>query len=332
MNYTVFIGIDVSKKTLDAAIVRKGEESTVHKKVSNDQAGIEDLLQWVNEHTGKRKRLYCMENTGVYNLELCSMLTARKEMCCVENPLQIKRSMGITRIKNDKADAKMIARYASLHHSELKLFCLPKESIVKLKALLAQRERLMKSKHAHHQASKELKAYHDESVYSLIVEQSNELIDLVEKQLKAIEKAIAELIRSQESLNKNYELAKSVGGVGKTTAAYLLTYTHNFTSFSDWRKFACYCGIAPFEHSSGTSIKGRTKVSQIANKRLKGMLGIGACSAIQHDKELRLYYERKLKEGKPALSVINAVRNKIVSRVFAVVNRGTPYVETMNYA
>ncbi len=332
MSYTAFIGIDVSKKTLDVAIVRKGEESIAHKKVSNDKVGIEDLLQWVHGQVGKRKRLYCMENTGVYSIELSSFLAVRKEAYCMENPLQIKRSMGITRIKNDKADAKMIARYASLHHSELRLSSLPEEGIIKLKALLAQRGRLIKGKHGFRTASNELKHYHCENVYELIVEQSNELVEMLEKQLKVVEKAIVELIHSEESLNKNYGLAKSVGGVGKTTAAYMLAYTNNFTLFSDWRKFGCYCGIAPFENKSGTSVKGRTKVSQMANRQLKGLLSTGACSAIQHDKELRLYYQRKLKEGKAPMTVINAVRNKIVSRVFAVIKRGTPYVETMTYA
>src|SRR5258706_14520052 len=97
MSYTAFIGIDVSKKTLDVAIVRKGEESIAHKKLSNDKVGIEDLLQWVHGQVGKRKRLYCMENTGVYSIELASFLAVRKEATCTENPLPSKPSLGTTR-------------------------------------------------------------------------------------------------------------------------------------------------------------------------------------------------------------------------------------------
>ncbi|MDR1120095.1 MAG: IS110 family transposase, partial [Dysgonamonadaceae bacterium] len=114
-------------------------------------------------------------------------------------------------------------------------------------------------------------------------------------------------------------------------ATYLIVYTHNFTRFANWRKFACYCGIAPFEYQSGTSVRGRTQVSSIANKRVKKMLHLAAICAIHFDTELREYYLRRQAEGKTKMAVINIVRNKLVSRAFAVVKRWTPFVDIKKY-
>ncbi|AMR31541.1 hypothetical protein A0256_08930 [Mucilaginibacter sp. PAMC 26640] len=78
----------------------------------------------------------------------------------------------------------------------------------------------------------------------------------------------------------------------------MITSTHNFTSFSNWRKLACYIGKAPFEHTSGTSVRGKTQVSHLANKQLKKLLHLAAISAIIHNKELRAYYQRRISEAK----------------------------------
>ncbi len=105
-----------------------------------------------------------------------------------------------------------------------------------------------------------------------------------------------------------------------------------FTKFNDSRKYACYCGTAPFKYSSGTSINGRTKVSQMANKKMKALFNLAALSAIQHDPELKLYFDNRMANGANGMSTINIIRNKIIHRVFAVVKRGTPYVVMAKYA
>ena len=124
----------------------------------------------------------------------------------------------------------------------------------------------------------------------------------------------------------------SVTGVGLQIASYIIVYTNNFTVFSNWRKFACYCGLAPFEYSSGTSIRRRTRTSKMANRKLKAIIGNGATSALLVDKELLAYYNRKLKEGKHKLLIINNIKNKMISRIFATVKRGTPFVRLNQYA
>ncbi len=112
----------------------------------------------------------------------------------------------------------------------------------------------------------------------------------------------------------------------------MIVLSNGFLSFKNSRKFATYAGIAPFPYESGTSIKGKTKVSHLANKKIKTLLSSCATSAIRCNPEMKAYYNRKLEEGKHKMSIINAVRNKILSRIFAVVNRGTPYINTYKFA
>ena len=333
MNYKGFIGIDISKKTLDVVALMQGSRKGEHKQFTNTQKGFKNLLSWVINITGQKgeQLLFCMEHTGVYAYKLSCFLSDRNLSFCLENPLQIKRSMGINRIKNDKADAQMIARYAMRHQEDLSLYKLPTKAIIKLKHLLVYRDRLIKSKHAFRVSFKELSKHTNKEDSNFISNESKSLINVLNKRIKKVELEIENLIKSEESLKKNYILMMSVGGVGKITASHMLVYTNNFVSFANSRQFACYSGIAPFEHSSGISLKGRTRISSLANKKMKGLLSIGACSAIQHDNELRNYYNKKIEQGKPPLSVLNVIKNKIVSRVFAVIKRGTPYVSIVNY-
>ena len=113
-----------------------------------------------------------------------------------------------------------------------------------------------------------------------------------------MEAAIKELVKQDEVLENNYKLLVSIKGVGFVTAVYMLAYTDNFSKFINSRKFSCYAGIAPFEHSSGSSIRGRSRVSHYANKKAKSILNLAASSAIQHNKELKEYYQRRVSEGK----------------------------------
>ena len=112
----------------------------------------------------------------------------------------------------------------------------------------------------------------------------------------------------------------------------MIVFTDNFSKFENWRKFASYCGVAPFAYQSGTSIKRRTKVSHLANKKLKAIINMCAISAIQHNPEMKLYYQKRVEQGKSKMSTVNIIRNKLIARVFAVVKRQTPYVDTLKYA
>jgi transposase len=154
-----------------------------------------------------------------------------------------------------------------------------------------------------------------------------ENINNLEKHILTTEKAMNELIKQDQTMITNYKLSKTVKGVGMVLAVQMLLHTHNYTRFESSRQFSAYCGLVPYPYQSGTSINGRNKIHPISDKKMKSLLSMSAISAIQHDKELKLYYQKRVEEGKPKMVVLNIIRNKIVSRVFATVNRGTPYVE-----
>ncbi len=158
------------------------------------------------------------------------------------------------------------------------------------------------------------------------------LVSSLDKQISIIEDEMKEIIRGDDKLKLFFDLMTSISGIGSQTALYMIVLTEGFTRFNNSRAFASYSGIAPFPNSSGTSIRGKTKVSNLANKKMKSLLDLAAKSAIQYNQEMKQYYERRIEEGKPKMSTINIIRNKLVGRIFAVINRGTPYVNTMKYA
>ena len=246
--------------------------------------------------------------------------------------LTIKRSLGITRGKNDYIDSRRIADFSYRYKDKISLTRLPAQDIAKLQSLLTLRGRLSvtlgRFTVSKNEAAKFMGRDGTEELFLVY----DNMISTIKEQIKNLERSIKEVIGNNEKLKLSYELVTSVKGVGLIVACYLISYTHNFTRFSTWRKFACYSGIAPFDHQSGTSVKGRTQVSSIANKEMKRILHLAAICAIHTDAEMTEYYSRRQNEGKHKMTIINIVRNKIVSRVFAIVKRGTPFVDLKKYA
>ena len=179
---------------------------------------------------------------------------------------------------------------------------------------------------------KEYKTYLGLRESEVMIHSQKQMITALTGQIEAIEKQMKGLIESDEKIRQQYELATSVKGIGLICACYMIALTNCFTEFKTWRKFACYAGSAPFEHLSGKSIMGKTKISHYANKQMKTILTNAVKSAVQYDKELKLYYQRRIAEGKHKKVVINIIRNKLISRVFAAVKRGSPYLELVRYA
>ena len=148
---------------------------------------------------------------------------------------------------------------------------------------------------------------------------------LIEQQICHTDQQLEKAIEEDEQIQQHFRLVNSVVGIGLVTSIAFLIYTQNFTSFDNGRQFACYAGVAPFEHSSGSSIRGKTKVSPLANRKMKALPSNCASAAVQHDPDLKAYYQRKTQEGKAKMSALNAVKAKLINRVFATVNRGTEY-------
>lgn len=324
MKFKWFIGIDISKKTLDATLYDKVFlKKSRHIKVSNDIKGFRELNKWLNKQGSLlAELLICMEHTGIYGNDLVVFLEQKHIAYSLVSPLHIKRSLGLTRGKNDKVDSFQISRFCYLHRDELELSKLPSVTLQKLRGLINERERLVKMQTTEKLVLKELKRQTSTLSHKRV---KDRLISFA-KDISSIESEMKQIIKVEEEIHKNYVLIRSVIGIGLINAVLFIIYSNNFQSFPNARKYACYSGIAPFENRSGTSIRGKTRVSHLANKRLKSNLSNGARSAVQNDPELRLYYDRKAKEGKEHGVIMNAVKFKLITRVFAVVNRGTPFV------
>ncbi len=324
MNYKSYVGIDISKKTLDIVIFQKLKmKKSPHVCVENSITGCNQLLTWLEEQEVKiEQALICMEHTGIYGMLVLNYLH-NKTTCCMESPLHIKRSLGLVRGKNDKADAYQIARFCYLHREELEPMEIPSEISIKLKNLLKERDRLVKCRQIDRTIVKEF----DNKNNKTSIDRTKKRIILLSEDIKEIEKEMEATIQLDHEIEVNYRLISSVVGIGLVNALTFILHTNNFTSITDARKYASYSGVAPFEHTSGSSIRGRTKVSKLANQKIKANLTNGARSAIINDPELKLYYIRKKEEGKHHGTVMNAVKFKLISRVFATVNRGTPYVK-----
>lgn len=302
----------------------KEQKKSVHTKLDNNRTGFKQLSKWLRKMKVDIKEvLFCMEHTGIYGLELSVFFEEQGLAYSAISPLEMKRSFGLTRGKNDKIDSFKISRYCYLHASELELTHLPSKKVQGLKVLLNERMRVVKMQTVEKQTMTELKGISSESS----VKRANKRLAAFKEQIDEIEKDIESLINKDESLKKNYNLVKSIVGLGMVNTVIFLVHTNNFTNFSDGRKYACYGGIAPFEYSSGTSIRGKTRVSKLANKSVKANLTQAARSAVQHDPELKKYYKRKEKEGKEHGVIMNAIKFKMILRAFAVVKRGTPYVK-----
>lgn len=320
------LGIDVSKQSIDACLIRVADGQLFESKFHNNLSGFRHLKTWCKEIKCEcdSTTLCCLEHTGLYTRLLVNYLIARDVHVWMESSLQIKRSQGLIRGKTDKIDAQRIARYAHVYESKAKVLQASVLTLDKLKDMQTNRKRLMNALQALRTSASELKQF-DPTSGKLVEKTNREAIRGLEKSLDKVDEQILAQINQDQELKTKYDLMLTVKGVGKVLAGMLLVYTHGFSRLTDNRKLACYSGVAPFAYESGTSIRGKAGVSKFANNELKKVLHMAAISSIQHNSELHLYYKRKVEEGKNKMSVINAVRNKLLHRIVAVVKRGTPY-------
>ena len=329
MKYVESLGIDVSKKTLDARL----HLSKSHRQFANSAKGFKELLSWSKKQTELEQGqiLICFEHTGLYSLPLALFLDKTRICFCMVAAMEIKRSLGIVRGKNDKVDAKRIAEYAYLRREQLKPTDLPSNNILTLQKLLSLRARLVKERAGYKGSMKEYKTMLKQNDLGSGIDIHKKMIHYLGKQIDAIELQLNQIIDEDEKIKKLYFLVTSVKGVGLVLGLNFLVTTNCFKGIKDGRKFACYAGIAPFDKQSGTSLKTKSRVSHYANKKMKALLNLAATSAIQFDQEIKIYYQKRVADGKSKMSTLNIVRNKIVHRVFAAVNRGTPFVPLHKY-
>ncbi|RRN77982.1 IS110 family transposase [Pseudoxanthomonas sp. SGD-10] len=326
MKFTYFIGTDVSKNELDFAIVQDGR-LLFHKEINNTTKEIVILVKGLLKLPDFElcRAVFCMEHTGIYNNHLLTILHKMGANVCLEAASQIKNSSGNIRGKNDKVDAIRIADYAYRNSDRLRLWTPKREVINKLAHLSALRSRLIQVKKTLTVPLAEDNSFVDKRTVKENLRLCKKSIESIQTDLMRTEKAIDELIQRDPELQRLFRLTTSVSGIGKVVATEILITTNEFKDIREAKKFACYSGVAPFAKESGL-FKGKAKVSPMANKNVKKLLHLAALVAIQHNKELKIYFERKVREEKKnKMLVINAVRNKLILRIFACVNNNREY-------
>lgn len=324
--YNYIFGVDVSKKTVDITLTHNNQ--FVHRQFANDAKGMEELMQWLKElKLAFEQTLFCMESTGLYCLPLTRFLAENSIDTWIEHAVHIKKAAGLTRGKNDKVDSQRIAIYAAKNMDRIRLWKPVNTTLQKIRHLASLRERLIETKKRLETPIKEFEAMGDAATAKLLTKSIKGSLASIDKDLKNIEAKIIDIVNEDEHLKNLFKIVTSVVGIGFVTAINLIIHTNGFTMMNDTRKLACYCGVAPFEYSSGSSIKFKTRVHYMANKKLKCNLHMASLTAVKLDPDLKAYYERKVEEGKNKMSILNAVRNKLLARVVACVNKQREYVK-----
>lgn len=306
----IYYGIDISKDVFDV-YSSKGE-----------------FYQYKNETEGFREfqKLLCssshcvMEATGYYHQQLAYFLQRKKVKVSVENPLSVKRfvQMRLSKIKTDKSDAKMICLYAQ--NVELKEWKGDSKNrrecfqIIRLVDVYYKQSTALKNK------------IHGEktlgSPSTMVLRSLERSLKSVQKEIKQLETKLTELVKEehQELLTK----LETIPGMGRKTASMLIVLTDGFTRFERASELCSFAGLTPIIRESGSSIRGRARISKIGNRKLRKLLFLCSFTACQHNKACREIYAAKGKSKKLALM---AVCNKLLKQAFAIAESGLVYDE-----
>jgi transposase len=331
MNQKYFIGIDISKSKLDIAVLSSDREIVSECVISNNVGKVRSFFKtFIKRHKIELDELLiCCESTGIYNCPLQRVCSELSLGLWEEHAMRIKRASTDMRGKSDRKDAMRIAEYAMRYKDKAILYKMPSENLHLLDNLSKVRETLIAQKVAMKNQLGEAKS-HNPTLYKSLIKHYRPLIAVIESQLKKVDLEIQAILDQSEDLQKNMDLLQSIPGVGKQTALQFIVYTQNFKRFESAKHLACYAGVVPFLNESGTIVK-RARISKMASLKLKSLLHLAAMSAIRTKSELKAYYIRKVSEGKNKMTVLNAVRNKILHRIWAVIQSQTPFQTQENF-
>ncbi len=321
-----FAGVDVSKQKIDVCVIVNNQRSEMmHNQFDQSKKGFNGLKKWLMQATGKQTKelLICVENTGLYDDALLYYLSDNAFAVNLENAANIKRSVRDNRGKTDKLDSRNIALYALKHHDELKLWERPRKQVALLQQMLSERSRMVGALKMLKQAHTERQVFNwSERVQSKSYQSG---IRGLQKDIAQVEKDVWELIKSDKELLQMFMLIVSIPAIGKITAYHFICYTNEFKQVKSGKQLASYCGVVPFERSSGSSVKNKPRLSHQANKILKTLLHLCAVTSIRMKGAFAAYYRRKIEEGKNGLIAINGIRNKLALTIAAVLRNNEPY-------
>ena len=324
-----FIGIDVSKKTLDVALHSlEGKLNCNHLVIENNAKGFKIMMTWLKDKKiNNQDVLICMEHTGIYADKVVDFLETKKIAYSIQSDLHVKKSLGLVRGKSDKVDAFRLAEFCYEKRNTIKESQKPSQNIIVLKHLFTERRKLVGTRAQYKQIRSEIAIYQGKG----FVKRKDRIIKNLQRDIDEIDAEILEIITSDPDIYCNCLLLISIIGIGMVNAVGTIIYTNNFKNFSDPRAYACYVGVAPFPHSSGTSINKKKSVSKMGRLQLKADLSQAARSAILYDPQMKAYFKRKFNGKKGAESnygtVLNAVKFKLICRIFSVIRRQSAYIK-----
>jgi len=315
--YPYFVGIDVSAETFYASIYISSNRKYISEEFSNSFPGFDEFLAWLQaKKVSKDAVLVCMEATGVYCERLCYFLASQGLDLVVEAPHKVKRAFHKL-TKTDKVDSQQIAEYACRFTDALSLWEPKNDILEKLRSLLTTRENLVSQRTANQNALTSMKRKVVQSYVALnALESVNETLL---QQIKEVEKEIENLIKSDDDFHHLYRLVTTIPAVKLLFFANLLVLTNGFAKENTPRQTASYLGIAPHEHTSGTSVRRRTCSTGHGNYIARKLMYLAALSLRTHNEQMRTYYERKKLEGKPPRLILNNMSNKLIKMIYAIV-------------
>lgn len=308
---TEFLGIDISKNFIDVYDV-----NGVYYQFSNGISGFKKLLKIVSINS------HCvMEATGYYHVRLAYFLLEAGIRVSVENPLKVKRfiQMKLSKIKTDKSDAKQLYEYGVTQRPKLWLGAskVQQESLqlIRLLSVYSKQSTQLKNK------------LHGESVLG---NPSKQVLGSLEKQLKSLQKEMFKLeailqAKVKEAHSKELSLLRSIPGIGAKTALSLLVFTDGFIRFNSSKELCSYAGITPLIRESGSSVRGRSRISKMGNPKLRNLLFMCSFNACKYNKACKALYDRIVAKGKSKKLALIAVCNKLLKQAFAIVKSGLPY-------
>lgn len=322
-----FVGCDVSKQTLDFAIHERGKDYRTfeHIQVPNSTEGFQAMRKWLRSKGVKLiETAIAMEHTGAYSTALAEWCFKKGYTFVFLHPLDVKNACGRGRNKTDKVDAQFIADYVYTMREKLTPSTPESPIIKKLRQLHNERQLAVRARTAY---TNQLKTIDDKPTRKRI----QKMADVFTDQIAAIEKTIKTVIESDCQIKRAYDLLLSVPGIGMVNALFTIVTTGNFTRFQTARQYAKFSCVSPLSHQSGTSVRGGDHVSRAGHNEIKSLLTQGARVVVRTDAQFKAYYERKRAEGKTHGCIMNAVKFKLICRMFAVIKRQSRYVDTEAY-
>jgi transposase len=326
----IYVGIDISKEKCNLCY-REGLNIVREEECVNDVKAFKKSFEAALKALGSSidEVLVCAEYTGRYIYPLTVACQEMDMFLWMDDPTRIKNSMGITRGKNDKIDAARIAEYAYRYSDKAVRYTIAEEAMVSMKNLLADREFLLVDKKRYQSQITDQKRYMASGDFMHKSSRWKKIIKVIDDQIKAIDAEIENIIAADPILTRQKELLTSIDGIGDRIAINMIAITGGFTRFENARHFCSFAGLTPYKYDSGTSIRSKAKISKRANQTMKALLHLAAVGAATHMKEgeYKDYYERKIKEGKHVMCVLNVIRAKLVHRMFSVIRRDEMYTK-----